>query len=249
MSREQAQSILKTIEGWGYRAYLVGGVSETCCWAASLRIGTLPPPPGPSRIMEIFGAAAFPTGLKHGTVTVKAADGAYEITTFRTDGNYSDGRHPDAVKFAKTIDEDLARRDLTINAMALDSAGNIVDPFDGAGDLKRRVVRCVGDARERFREDALRILRAMRFASVLGFSVEEATSLAIHSQAKLLERIAAERILVEMNKLLCGQRARKCCWIIRMCWEFLFQSCCLASAFHSKTFIIAMIFIRTRLMP
>ena len=93
--------------------------------------------------------------------------------------------------------------------MALDSAGTIVDPFDGAGDLMRRVVRCVGDARERFREDALRILRAVRFASVLGFSVEEATSLAIHSQAELLERIAAERILVEMNKLLCGQRCKE----------------------------------------
>ena len=209
MSREQAQSILKTIEGRGYRAYLVGGCVRDLLLGREPEDWDIASAARPEQIMEIFGAAAFPTGLKHGTVTVKAADGAYEITTFRTDGSYSDGRHPDAVKFAKTIDEDLARRDLTINAMALDSAGNIVDPFDGAGDLKRRVVRCVGDARERFREDALRILRAMRFASVLGFSVEEATSLAIHSQAELLERIAAERILVEMNKLLCGQRCKE----------------------------------------
>lgn len=209
MSREQAQSILKTIEGRGYRAYLVGGCVRDLLLGREPEDWDIASAARPEQIMEIFGAAAFPTGLKHGTVTVKAADGAYEITTFRTDGSYSDGRHPDAVKFAKTIDEDLARRDLTINAMALDSAGNIVDPFDGAGDLMRRVVRCVGDARERFREDALRILRAMRFASVLGFSVEEATSLAIHSQAELLERIAAERILVEMNKLLCGQRCKE----------------------------------------
>ena len=209
MSREQAQSILKTIEGWGYRAYLVGGCVRDLLLGREPEDWDISSAARPEQIMEIFGAAAFPTGLKHGTVTVKAADGAYEITTFRTDGSYSDGRHPDAVKFAKTIEEDLARRDLTINAMALDSAGNIVDPFDGAGDLKRRVVRCVGDARERFREDALRILRAVRFASVLDFSVEEATNLAIHSQAELLERIAAERILVEMNKLLCGQRCKE----------------------------------------
>lgn len=146
MSREQAQSILKTIEGWGYRAYLVGGCVRDLLLGREPEDWDIASAARPEQIMEIFGAAAFPTGLKHGTVTVKAADGAYEITTFRTDGSYSDGRHPDAVKFAKTIDEDLARRDLTINAMALDSAGNIVDPFDGAGDLKRRVVRCVGDA-------------------------------------------------------------------------------------------------------
>ena len=209
MSREQAQSILKIIENRGYRAYLVGGCVRDLLLGREPEDWDIASAARPEQIMEIFGPAAVPTGLKHGTVTVKAADGAYEITTFRTDGSYSDGRHPDAVKFAQTIEEDLARRDLTINAMALDSTGAMVDPFDGAGDLKRRVIRCVGDARERFREDALRILRAMRFASVLDFSVEDATSQAIHSQAGLLERIAAERILVEMNKLLCGPGCRE----------------------------------------
>lgn len=210
MSREQAQSILKIIESRGYRAYLVGGCVRDLLLGREPEDWDIASAARPEQIMEIFGASAFPTGLKHGTVTVKAAaDGAYEITTFRTDGSYSDGRHPDAVKFAQTIEEDLARRDLTINAMALDSAGHMVDPFDGAGDLKRRLVRCVGDARERFREDALRILRAMRFASVLDFSVEDATSRAIHSQAELLGRIAVERILAEMNKLLCGPGCRE----------------------------------------
>ena len=119
MSREQAQSILKTIEGRGYRAYLVGGCVRDLLLGREPEDWDIASAARPEQIMEIFGAAAFPTGLKHGTVTVKAADGAYEITTFRTDGSYSDGRHPDAVKFAKTIDEDLARRDLTINARAM----------------------------------------------------------------------------------------------------------------------------------
>ena len=202
MSREQAQSILKTIEGRGYRAYLVGGCVRDLLLGREPEDWDIASAARPEQIMEIFGAAAFPTGLKHGTVTVKAADGAYEITTFRTDGSYSDGRHPDAVKFAKTIDEDLARRDLTINAMALDSAGNIVDPFDGAGDLKRRVVRCVGDARERFREDALRILRALRFSAKLGFTLDPATEAAALAARDTLHTVSAERLYTELDGLL-----------------------------------------------
>ena len=209
MSREEAQSIIKTIEDRGFRAYLVGGCVRDLLLGREPEDWDIASSARPRQIMELFGPAALPTGLKHGTVTVKAPDGAYEITTFRTDGSYSDGRHPDSVQFARTIGEDLARRDLTINAMALDSAGHLVDPFDGAGDLARRMIRCVRDPRERFREDALRILRAMRFASTLDFSVEDATARAIHEQAELLRRIAAERILAEMNKLLCGPGCRE----------------------------------------
>ena len=196
MSREQAQNIIRDIEKRGFRAYLVGGCVRDLLLGRMPEDWDIASSARPEQIMEIFGAQALPTGLKHGTVTVKTWDGAYEITTFRTDGAYSDGRHPDAVAYTKTIEEDLSRRDLTINAMAISSSGRLVDPFDGAGDLARRVIRCVGKAERRFSEDALRILRAIRFASVLDFSVEEATRQAIHKQAALLKKIAAERILV-----------------------------------------------------
>lgn len=209
MSREQAQNIIRDIEKRGFRAYLVGGCVRDLLLGRMPEDWDIASSARPEQIMEIFGAQALPTGLKHGTVTVKTWDGAYEITTFRTDGAYSDGRHPDAVAYTKTIEEDLSRRDLTINAMAISSSGRLVDPFDGAGDLARRVIRCVGKAERRFSEDALRILRAIRFASVLDFSVEEATRQAIHKQAALLKKIAAERILVEMNKLLCGTGCRE----------------------------------------
>ena len=209
MSREQAQNIIRDIEKRGFRAYLVGGCVRDLLLGRMPEDWDIASSARPEQIMEIFGAQALPTGLKHGTVTVKTWDGAYEITTFRTDGGYSDGRHPDAVAYTKTIEEDLSRRDLTINAMAISSSGRLVDPFDGAGDLARRVIRCVGKAERRFSEDALRILRAIRFASVLDFSVEEATRQAIHKQAALLKKIAAERILVEMNKLLCGTGCRE----------------------------------------
>ena len=209
MSCEEAQNIIKAIESRGFRAYLVGGCVRDLLLGREPEDWDIASSARPEQIMALFGSAAIPTGVKHGTVTVKAPDGAYEITTFRTDGSYSDGRHPDSVKFSRTIGEDLARRDLTINAMALDSTGHLVDPFDGAEDLDRRVIRCVGDPRERFLEDALRILRAIRFAATLGFSVEDATARAIHDQAELLQRIAAERILAEMNKLLCGSGCRE----------------------------------------
>lgn len=209
MSREQAQNIIRDIEKRGFRAYLVGGCVRDLLLGRMPEDWDIASSARPEQIMEIFGAQALPTGLKHGTVTVKTWDGAYEITTFRTDGAYSDGRHPDAVAYTKTIEEDLSRRDLTINAMAISSSGRLVDPFDGAGDLARRAIRCVGKAERRFSEDALRILRAIRFASVLDFSVEEATRQAIHKQAPLLKKIAVERILVEMNKLLCGAGCRE----------------------------------------
>ena len=144
MSREQAQNIIRDIEKRGFRAYLVGGCVRDLLLGRMPEDWDIASSARPEQIMEIFGAQALPTGLKHGTVTVKTWDGAYEITTFRTDGAYSDGRHPDAVAYTKTIEEDLSRRDLTINAMAISSSGRLVDPFDGAGDLARRVIRCGG---------------------------------------------------------------------------------------------------------
>lgn len=208
MSRERALEIMNTIGRRGFCAYLVGGCVRDLLLGREPEDWDIASSARPEQIMEIFGADAVPTGVRHGTVTVKAAGEGYEVTTFRTEGRYSDGRHPDSVFFAQTIEEDLSRRDFTVNAMAMDRSGKIIDPFGGAEDLKRQVIRCVGEAQVRFSEDALRILRGIRFASVLEFSVEEDTQRAIHEQAGLLERIAAERILAEMDKLLCGGRCR-----------------------------------------
>lgn len=209
MSRERALEIMNTIEGRGFRAYLVGGCVRDLLLGREPEDWDIASSARPEQIMEIFGADVVPTGIKHGTVTVKSAGEGYEVTTFRTEGRYSDGRHPDSVVFAQTIEEDLSRRDFTVNAIAMDRSENIIDPFGGKEDLKRQVIRCVGEARVRFSEDALRILRGIRFAAVLGFSVEADTQRVIHEQAGLLERIAAERILAEMEKLLCGGSCRE----------------------------------------
>lgn len=207
MSYGQAAEIVRTIERRGFRAYLVGGCVRDLWMHRQANDWDIASSARPEQIMDIFGEDVLPTGIKHGTVTLKAGDGMYEITTFRTEGGYSDGRHPDWVSYAGTIEEDLSRRDFTVNAMAMSGDGQLVDPYDGAGDIERGLIRCVGDARIRFEEDGLRILRALRFASVLGFSIETQTAHAIHAESFRLKSIAAERILSEMNKLLCG----KCC--------------------------------------
>ena len=143
-----------------------------------------------------------PTGLKHGTVTVLLGGMALEVTTFRGESGYSDGRHPDRVTFGVGLREDLARRDFTINAMALAPDGSVLDPFGGRADLARRLIRCVGEPERRFTEDALRMLRAVRFAAQLGFSLEARTAAALASCAPLLERVSGERIRAELEKTL-----------------------------------------------
>ena len=147
-----------------------------------------------------------PTGLKHGTVTVLTADGPVEVTTFRREGGYADGRHPDGVAFDVGLREDLARRDFTVNAMALGPAGEVIDPFGGQADLKAGVLRCVGDPDTRFAEDALRMLRALRFAAQLGFAVEENTLAAIGCNACRAALVSGERIKVELEKTLLSPR-------------------------------------------
>jgi len=149
-----------------------------------------------------------PTGLKHGTVTVVLSGEQVEVTSFRTDGEYSDGRRPDGVRFGVTLKEDLARRDFTMNAIAYDpSGGVIVDPFDGRLDIERKLIRAVGDPRERFTEDALRIMRAFRFSAVLGFPVEPKTEEAAMALAPTLSKVSAERVRDELLKLLVGRNA------------------------------------------
>ena len=153
--------------------------------------------------MELFGEKqCIPTGLQHGTVTVKRDGRLYEITTFRTEGSYSDGRHPDSVAFVPDVREDLARRDFTINAMAYSAEEGLCDPFGGQEDLARGVVRAVGEPLRRFEEDALRILRLYRFAARFGFVIDEATEAAAKQLAAHLDCVSVERIEEELNKLL-----------------------------------------------
>ena len=145
------------------------------------------------------------TGIQHGTITILSEDMPLEITTYRVDGDYSDGRHPDSVAFTRSLAEDLRRRDFTVNAMAYHPDAGLMDPFNGIDDLEAKTIRCVGEPQKRFTEDALRILRALRFSSTLDFSIDPSTAEAIHRLADTLSCVSAERIAVEFLKLLCGQ--------------------------------------------
>ena len=159
----------------------------------------------PERVMELF-PHTVPTGLRHGTVTVRTEDGPVEVTTFRREAGYADGRHPDAVDFDATLAEDLARREFTVNAMALDENGMVIDRYGGQMDLFRSVIRCVGDPDRRFAEDALRMLRAVRFAAQLGFSIEKGTLDAIRRSARRAEKLSGGRIKAELEKILLSPR-------------------------------------------
>ena len=205
MMPQEVCSLLARLESAGYQGWAVGGCVRDTLRGAVPSDWDVTTDARPERVMALFGERAIPTGLKHGTVTVRTGETHVEVTTFRRDGTYSDHRRPDAVQFSSSLEEDLARRDLTVNAMAMDLRGHICDPFGGQEDLSHRVLRCVGDPLRRLDEDALRIMRTLRFAAVLGFTIEPDTSAALHRRAPLLADIAAERILVEMNKLLTGE--------------------------------------------
>ncbi len=162
----------------------------------------------PQEVKQLF-RRTIDTGIQHGTVTVLMDRQGYEVTTYRIDGEYEDGRHPREVAFTSELLEDLKRRDFTINAMAYSHETGIVDAFDGIGDLKQKIIRCVGEARERFEEDALRILRAIRFSAQLDFAIEEQTYHAIARIAPNIARVSKERIQVELTKLLCSAHPEK----------------------------------------
>lgn len=163
----------------------------------------------PETVQALF-ARTVPTGLRHGTVTVLLYGMSLEVTAFRREEGYSDGRRPDRVVFGVGLTEDLARRDFTINAMALLPDGTVADPFGGRADLAERVIRCVGDPERRFREDALRMLRAVRFAAQLGFAIEEETAAALRREAAGLEQVSGERVRVELEKTLLSPRPELC---------------------------------------
>lgn len=197
----EAFRLVEELEGAGYQAYVVGGSVRDAMLGRPVHDVDIATSATPAEVQRLFPRTVA-TGLKYGTVTVVTGRYTFEVTTFRREGPYGDARHPDFVQFAADVTDDLARRDFTINAMAVDFRGVVTDPFDGQKDLQRKVIRCVGDPRERFREDALRMLRAARFAAQLGFDVSPATIDAIKAERKGLAKLAVERITGELHKIL-----------------------------------------------
>lgn len=200
-----AKLIISTLKRLGFDAFVVGGCVRDSLLGLKPKDWDICTSALPEQVEDIFkDNRIIETGLKHGTVTIVMDDGQYETTTFRTDGVYSDSRHPDSVTFVSNIENDLARRDFTINALAYDG-DRLIDLYDGTHHLEQGIISCVGNADDRFNEDALRIMRALRFASVYGFKIADETAKAIHKNAKLLHNIAVERINAELCKLLCGK--------------------------------------------
>ncbi len=205
MLTQGALAIIRRLEQDGFEAFAVGGCVRD--WLRGVTpddvdITTNATPDQMTKTLAAFHL--IPTGLQHGTVTVLANGERLEVTSYRTDGTYSDGRHPDSVTFTSSLENDLARRDFTVNAMAYHPDKGIVDPFDGRQDLKNGILRCVGDAPTRFTEDALRMARLVRFMSVLGFEAAPDTAQAAHALCTRLDLVAAERKRVELMKLLVG---------------------------------------------
>ena len=200
---EGAAELLDTLHRAGYAAYVVGGCVRDSLLGLTPHDWDLCTSALPQQGMELFGAEkCIPTGLQHGTVTVKQGGGLYEITTFRTEGAYTDGRHPDEVHFVPDVREDLARRDFTINAMAYNATEGLVDPFGGQADLQSGILRAVGVPHQRFTEDALRILRLYRFAARFGFAIDPPTAQAAQELCAHLDCVSVERIEEELAKLL-----------------------------------------------
>lgn len=205
---EGVKALLDVLRRVGHAAHPVGGCVR------DLLLGRTPgdfdvcTSARPEQVMALF-PRTVPTGVKHGTVTVLTGDGPVEVTTFRREGGYADGRHPDAVAFDAGLNEDLARRDFTVNAVALGAEGEVLDPFGGRADLERRLIRCVGDPDRRFAEDALRMFRALRFAAQLGFEIEEDTLAAIRRNARRAENLSGERVKAELEKILLSPRPER----------------------------------------
>lgn len=197
--------ILHMLHEAGYEAYIVGGCVRDSIMNKKPHDWDICTSAQPEQIIEIFNHfKVIPTGLKHGTVTIAKDDKQYEITTYRIDGEYEDARHPKNVVFTNSLKEDLSRRDFTMNAMAYNNKDGLVDLYGGIQDIENKVVRCVGNPEERFSEDALRIMRALRFAVRFGFDIEDNTFVAMENKKTLLSKISAERINSELTQILMG---------------------------------------------
>ncbi len=209
-----AARILKVLEANGYEAYVVGGCVRDSLLGKQPHDWDITTSALPLQVKALF-SRTIDTGLKHGTVTIPSGREAYEVTTYRIDGEYLDGRHPSEVTFTASLREDLKRRDFTINAMAYNEKDGLQDFFDGISDLENQRIRAVGDPKKRFEEDALRILRAVRFSAQLGYTVEEGTLRAMRMLAPTLARISAERIAAELEKILVSPHPDR----LRMAYE------------------------------
>lgn len=206
---EQVYKIIKTFESHNYKAYVVGGCVRDSILGKTPDDWDITTNALPEQTIECFKHYKIvKTGLKHGTVTIIVNHKPFEVTTFRIDGKYSDNRRPDTVEFTRNIKEDLSRRDFTINAIAYNPSIGLVDYFNGEQDIKNKIINCVGNPDLRFNEDALRIMRALRFSSVLGFKINDETLASIHKNKSLLNNIAVERISNELNKLLIGDNVK-----------------------------------------
>lgn len=219
-----AKTALEILEKAGHTAYLVGGFvrdqirnqNSEAEAAQDIDIATSATPTQTEQVFASQKWTTYPLGKKYGTIGVlpptkngtPSSSKPIEITTFRTEATYTDSRHPDSVKFASTIDEDLARRDFTCNAIACDIRGKLTDPFGGIDDIHNNVIRCVGRPAERFGEDHLRILRALRFASQLGFTIDKQTESAIRDMKGQITKVSGERLRDELTKLICGPHAK-----------------------------------------
>ncbi len=203
-----AEFVLRRLHDAGYQAYVVGGCVRDTLLGKAPKDWDVCTNALPHEMQRVFADChVIETGLQHGTLTVMHNHEPFEVTTFRVDGEYTDHRHPDEVIFVADVRDDLSRRDFTVNAMAWSAETGVVDAFGGQEDLAAGVIRCVGEPEKRFGEDALRIMRALRFASTYGFAIDPATDAAIHSLKHTLRDVAAERIRVELAKLLCGDGA------------------------------------------
>ena len=207
---EGAKIALKLLEEAGYPSYLVGGAVRDAVMGMTPGDTDITTPATPEQVKSVFSSChVIETGIRHGTVTVIICGEPIEITTFRTESTYTDNRHPDSVAFSDNLSDDLSRRDFTVNALCYSDKSGLIDMFDGLKDIESKTVRCIGKANERFTEDSLRILRALRFSSKLGFDIEEETEKAMYECKALMKNLSAERIYCELKKILCGKYAGK----------------------------------------
>ncbi len=207
---EHALIAMRKLEENGFSSFVVGGCVRDSVMGKTAHDWDMTTSATPEEMLEIFrDFRTIPTGIKHGTITVLIDNNPLEITTFRIDGDYLDNRRPETVEFTRDIENDLSRRDFTVNAMAYNEKDGIVDLFGGCDDIRKKLIRAVGNPDKRFQEDALRIMRALRFSSTLSFDIEKETAESIKKNKHLLKNIAAERIRVELEKLLLGEDAER----------------------------------------
>lgn len=207
---KQAEKALEILNNAGYEAYIVGGAVRSAIMKLNPNDIDITTNAFPDKVKELFNNYKLADiGIKHGTVMVLIDDLPIEITTFRTESGYADNRHPDSVNFTGSLIEDCARRDFTMNAICYSPQKGIIDFYNGKLDIENQIIKCVGEPDKRFKEDALRILRAIRFASVLGFDIDENTKKAIFENCHLLKNISSERIYIELKKMLCGKNIKK----------------------------------------